>query len=74
MFTKRHYEKIAQTLKDERMTIDHELSIVTGLQITESAGKRKQWANQVETFAFMFQSDKPRFNRDRFLAACGYND
>lgn len=68
MFTKRHHEKIAQTLKDNKPIQDDIDSY------TIYIGARVQWQNTVMTFAFLFQSDNPRFDRDRFLAACGYND
>ena len=74
IMTKKYYELLVQALKGERELIDHELIVVNGLQVTESAGKRKEWANITKILADSLAQDNPRFNRAKFLQACGYND
>lgn len=67
--TKKDYIKLAQALKDSR-TDNSEPS--RKLYPVVVAASESQWKDTVETIAFTLQSDNPRFNRDRFLAACGY--
>jgi hypothetical protein len=72
--SKKDYVLLAQALKIRRDELNTELCTVQGLQVTESVGKRKEWANMVNLIADTFAGDNPRFNRAKFLQACGYND
>lgn len=62
--TKKDYARIAQALKDNKPEF--------------SAGLRdiliQSWNNTVETIAMTLQQDNPRFDRNHFLTACGYDN
>ena len=56
----RHFAFIAAALKSTK---------------PESAGPElNQWASMVDTFASDCRATNPKFNRERFLAACGRLD
>lgn len=59
-FQKRHYEAIASILANDVTERQAPLFI--------DAGDRRQFAHKLARY---FQSDNPRFDRDRFMAACG---
>jgi hypothetical protein len=67
--TKKDYIKIAQVLKDEKVRIENEFdsdSLVghgASTEVTILSGK----------IAYMLAQDNPRFDREQFLTACGYN-
>lgn len=56
--TKEHFELIAETIKDARLHLDSETS----------AKAREQIAYR---FAESLEDTNERFDRERFLAACG---
>ena len=58
MFTKRHYEAIAQEFSREMAVTKSPLVLMT----------------MATRMAAMFRHDNPRFNRDRFMIACGVAD
>ena len=64
-FQRRHYEAIAEVLKDVRDSADTlqlfppEIAALNGI-ITKTAE--------------VFRRDNPRFDRDRFISACGLED
>lgn len=65
MFTKRHYKAIAEVLRANQP--DRPVS-------TSCEGHRARFDKHrsiVGKLAALFANDNPRFNRDRFLAACG---
>lgn len=65
--TKKHYESIAASIKSE---IEK-----TGKDGWESPFAAKVWKTAHETTALnmadIFAADNPRFDKSRFLAACG---
>lgn len=64
--SKKDYTRLAQALKDSKPSM-----LQAGPNYYN--GVIQTWNNTVETLAMTLQADNPRFNRDRFLAACGYN-
>ena len=61
MFCKQHFEEIARTmhyLAPRDMTHD-------------AAPARIMWASTVNQFAHVFAQHNPRFDRKRFIRACG---
>lgn len=58
MFTRKYYEAIAEVVKGEA-------NPAYGSCVTRTL---------VDRFADLFEKDDPRFDRDRFLAACGLGD
>ena len=69
--SKKDYILLVQALKDSKpegfpqMTDDYKNFF---------AGKQTAWSHTCETLSIALQSDNPRFNRAKFLQACGYND
>lgn len=57
-FSKRHYEAIANVLCTEAQS----------LTMTDEL---MQWRRMVDSFGDKLALDNPRFDRDRFLEACG---
>jgi len=55
--TKRHFEKIAQTINDSRQNFPKSSTALLDL-----AGR----------LAFLFRAHNPHFNAGRFLKACGF--
>lgn len=71
--TKKDYIAFAISFKAEREELDHLLATVKGdLNVAEAGGKRKQWASDVLRIASLFVDDNSRFDRRKFLLACGY--
>lgn len=65
MTSKRDYTKIASVIKDERTRITR--SIHSDVVVTVGASTRRV-ANALADY---FQEDNPRFDREKFLHACG---
>lgn len=67
-FTRKHYEIVAATIKT---------SIVEVAQIEEDPAHRVAKVNAIEmtarNLALVFERDNPRFDRRRFLLACGHS-
>lgn len=61
MMTKKHFELIASTLRH----------LAPPRELPSSPRAYEQWRATVESFADMCAASNPRFNRTRFLAACG---
>ncbi len=59
MFTKRHHEAIAATMKAERPGLFWD------------ANKRTQWNMDVKALALMFDRDNLAFISSKFIEACG---
>jgi hypothetical protein len=62
--TKKDFELIAATLKARRIDKDVPQSLV-------STGMEHQWRSTCHAFAQALSDAHPRFDRARFLAACG---
>lgn len=58
----RHFAFIAAVLKDSKPEAHWD------------ANKRAQWQVTVHRFIARCKSTNPKFNADRFLAACGFDD
>jgi len=70
MFTRRHYEAIAEVLQQRRER---------GKRTVDWGAYRNhmEWAGGSvveQDLAMMFKEDNPRFNTDRFFLACGLED
>lgn len=65
--TKKDYIKLAQALKDCKPIGERGVSLVDTAYI-------QSWENVVNHVALTLKHDNQRFNRNRFLAACGYNE
>lgn len=61
MFTKKHFEAVAEVIRDVRAKHTVPNSVET-MQSTAEIAKR---------FASMFATSNPRFSRSSFLEACG---
>lgn len=62
-YTRRHYEQFAAIIRDMRNAADAD-GVFTLCYVLDFADK----------LAVTFSRDNPRFNRERFLAACGINN
>lgn len=62
MFTKRHYEQIAETIRQTKSGRTGDALVVNAVN-----GVREVIARDL---ADLFAEDNPRFNRDLFLKAC----
>lgn len=60
MFSKRHYEALAEVLRVRRPRME--------------APDRPAWLAIVEGMADTFARDNPRFDRKRFIFACGVGE
>ena len=60
--TKKDFEMIASVLKACEWPSSND---------TYAKGMRCQWSNTIDAFATALASQNPRFDRERFLAACG---
>ena len=60
MFQRRHYTKVAELLKRQRMHY--------------SLGYRRASNYMIMAFVTMFENDNPNFDRSRFLKACAWAD
>ena len=65
--TKKDYMKLAQALKDSKPT-DMQL------QADNSNIALHEWHIVINHVSLVLEHDNPRFDRDRFLAACGYSE
>lgn len=68
--TKKDYEKIAATLKDMRVDFPHD-GLREDEYIAYMDGARHQFRLICENMTAMLANDNPRFDRARFLKACG---
>lgn len=67
--TRKHYRAIAAALAACKPLI------ATGKQTTfDDSACEAQWRKTVQGVTCALQAACPRFNRSRFLAACGYQD
>lgn len=67
VMTKRHFELIAQSLRDTQQPL-------MGWTREEIATGNIQWERDVSHMATALSSTNPNFNRDKFLAACGVEE
>ena len=68
MFTKRHYEQIAETIRQTKANGGRTFVEVPEIMVPNAVnGVRNKIATEL---ADMFGKDNPRFNRKMFLAAC----
>ena len=68
--TRKDYEKIAATLKDMRVDFAHD-GLGEAEYIAYMDGARHQFRIICENMTTMLANDNPRFDRARFLKACG---
>ena len=66
--SKKHYEAVAKIIKTR---ID---AAVTDSSANFEAGERYAALNIARDFANLAAADNSKFNRSRFLIACGIND
>lgn len=60
--TKKDYVRIASVLR----------GLIAGCRATDqSDGSKLMWFSTVDAMAGMLAADNPRFDRDKFYAACG---
>jgi len=64
MFSKRHYEKIAEILRECTPEPNFIMSVSATLQ----------HEGLIKVFASEFKADNPNFKPDKFLRACGIED
>lgn len=67
--TKKDYIKMAEVFRDEKERLETNDSLSAGKQ----ADCLLELSIMVGKMAYMLQCDNPRFDRQRFLSACGYN-
>lgn len=72
--TKNDYIKLAQALKDSKPIDLSTVFVKDSPAVLVSNSEKLQWRNTVEIIAMTLQQDNPRFNRNRFLVACGYKN
>ncbi len=63
--TREHFELIAETMKEARPFFKEDAR-------GEETRAYGQWANDCTALATCFVSINPRFDRQRFMTACGY--
>jgi hypothetical protein len=61
MLSRKHYQKLAAALKSNRIAYD------------DNPDQHVQWCGDVQRIADVLEEDNPRFDRDRFLDAAGFN-
>lgn len=61
--TKKHFQLLADALKD---------SVISTSGIDTQEYVQVQWEHCVERIAQACKESNPRFDRDRFFRACGY--
>jgi hypothetical protein len=67
-FSKRHYEAIAEVLGDG---FPSEV-VRTGKYRTKKKFLAYDAKQLVDRFSMMFKRDNPKFNREKFIDACGF--
>lgn len=65
--TRKHYKAIAETLANHKRSID----AIDRARAGYRRGSHAQWSRTVLEFALLFGVDNPRFDRDKFIVACG---
>jgi len=65
VFTRQHYELLAEMLKDIK-PLEEEYE-----DRMEFLWQKAQWCYTVGEFARNFYADNERFNRGKFVSACG---
>lgn len=68
--TKKDYQRIAQALKDSK---PFERFVTTNTPNDDYSAELFQWKVTIENITMTLHKDNPRFDKARFLAACGYN-
>ena len=69
--TRQHFQAIADTLKN----LEPIARVGDGVGVCPTeTGRSEQWALATEAFADMCAQQNYRFDRGRFLAACGASD
>jgi hypothetical protein len=71
--SKKDYILLAQAMKDSKPSKSGLAETQIKYKLVESASD-KQWNNDVISLSDSLAQDNPRFNRAKFLQACGYND
>lgn len=69
-FTKQHYEEIVELLASAEPII-HGTPQQFPTGYWEDVARHCQWSVTCEKFADRFQKDNPKFNKEKFLKACG---
>lgn len=74
--TKKHYEAIANVLKKEYdKNIHHRKNYFDNDKLWYEHKQKKQAITSVcNNLADYFAADNPKFNRDKFLTACGIKE
>lgn len=67
-FTQRHFELVARTIK---LRADTWLCDIAGDDPKVTQASRELLVCLARDFADAFKADNPRFDRDRFMKACG---
>lgn len=65
--TRKHYEAVAAVIRDE-------VDSVSDLPTVQAVIVRISLLNVADGLADVFAADNPRFDRERFLAACGLGE
>ena len=65
--SKKDFELIAKTLKDSKQHLQ-------GVNPLINQAFESQWKFMVNRISYELMTTNPRFNREKFLQACGYND
>lgn len=81
MFAKRHYEFLAASLRHSKVLID-EASYTADDDTCERLSRDQHdhprradaWRTSVESLAYALARDNSRFDRARFLKACGVEE
>lgn len=75
--TRKHFEEIAATLKNAKPTMRDANGfrvMIPGLKGPKIKGAEEQWAMTVRLLADMCSRQSGRFDRARFLKACGMEE
>ena len=65
--TRKDYVRFAAMLKQQRIANSH------GINPAMNHAKDVQWNDFVRAIVDIFEKDNPRFDRTKFLKACGVN-
>jgi hypothetical protein len=68
-FSKRHYEAIAKAMREAHVARDDEIEAGW---LRDAGEANIVLCDTIEILADMFGADNPRFDRGRFVKACGY--